>query len=94
MQTVNDGSLAYSRYVAPPDSNYYYMSKYDFGAGRGFTYGIQMGITYYIIPRLGINIDLAMRYAHINTIDQHYGSENNHFELLYFPETVGLRWRF
>jgi hypothetical protein len=92
--TVNDGSIAYSKYNAPPDSNYKYVSKYDYGYGFGFSYGVQLGYTYYIIPRLGVNIELAARYAHVNTNDEHYGGENKHFYLLYFPETIGIRWRF
>ena len=94
MNTVNDGSLGYSYYKKSPDSSFSYMSKYDYGSGIGFTYGIQMGITWYVVPRLGINLDLAMRYASVKTNDDHYGSENNHFYLLYFPETIGIRWRF
>jgi outer membrane protein W len=92
--TVNDGSLAYSKYKSAPDSNYTYMSRYDYGNGIGLSYGIQMGVTYYFTPRLGVNLDLAMRYASVKTHDTHYGGENNHFYLLYFPETIGLRWRF
>lgn len=94
MQTANDGSIGYSQYKANPDSGYTYVSHYDYGAGNGYNFGIQMGYTWFIIPRLGINIDLAMRYAHVKTIDQNYGSENNKFYLLYFPETLGIRWRF
>jgi len=92
--TVNDGSLGYSKYGSAPDSNYVYMSKYDYGYGVGLSYGVQMGITYYIIPRLGINLDLAARFASIHTQDQRYGSENKYFYLMYFPETLGVRWRF
>lgn len=94
MTTVNDGSQAFSKYRSAPDSNYTYMSRYDYGYGIGVTYGLQVGFTYFIIPRLGLNIDLAARYASVHTSDQHYGSENNHFELLYFPATFGVRWRF
>jgi hypothetical protein len=94
MQTVNDGSLHYSLYRKQPDSALSYMSKYDYAAGTGFTYGVQAGFTYYILPRVGINLDLAARYARVKTNDQHYGSENNHYYLLYFPETIGVRWRF
>jgi len=94
INTVNDGSLGYSRYGKAPDSSFAYMSKYDYGAGTGFTYGIQMGVTWYVVPRVGLNLDIAMRYASVNTNDQHYNSENDRFHLLYFPETVGLRWRF
>ena len=94
MNTVNDGSIGYSTYKQAPDSNYRYVSKYDYASGQGFTFGVQVGYTYYIIPRLGINIDLAVRYAHVKTGDEHYASENNTFTSLYFPETIGLRWRF
>ena len=92
--TTNDGSLSYSKYNAAPDPGYIYVSRYDYGYGIGYSFGIQMGFTYFIAPRLGVNIDLAMRYVNVGTTDEHYGSENNHFYLLYFPETIGLRWRF
>lgn len=92
--TVNDGSLSYSKYNAAPDSTYLYTSKYDYGYGIGLSYGLQVGYTYFIIPRLGINIELAARYAGVKTNDEHYDGENNHFHLLYFPETIGLKWRF
>lgn len=92
--TVNDGSIGYSKYNAAPDSGYTYVSHYDYGFGVGYTLGIQMGFTYYVTPRLGVNIDLAMRYVNVGTNDQRYDSENSHFYLLYFPETIGLRWRF
>ncbi len=94
MQTVNDGSIKYSNYKSAPDSALTYMSKYDYGSGTGFNTGFQIGYTWYVIPRLGINVELAMRYAQINTIDTHYGSENAKFHTIYFPETLGLRWRF
>jgi len=92
--TTNDGSIGYSTYNAAPDSGYKYVSHYDYGFGIGYSVGIQMGFTYYFVPRFGVNIDLAMRYVNVGTNDEHYGSENNHFYLLYFPETIGVRWRF
>jgi len=92
--TVNDGSMGFSKYAAAPDSNYTYTSSYNYGYGIGLSYGIQMGYTYYILPRLGVNVELGMRYATVQTHDQRYGSVNDHFHLLYFPETIGLRWRF
>jgi len=92
--TTNDGSLGYSTYNAAPDPTYVYVSHYDYGYGIGYSFGVQMGFTYFIAPRLGVNVDLAMRYVKVGTNDEHYGSENNHFYLLYFPGTVGLRWRF
>lgn len=94
MQTMNDGSMGYSRYKEGPDSNLTYLSSYNYESGLGYNVGINIGYTYYIIPRLGINIDLAARYARINTGDSRYGSVNSRYELLYFPQTLGLRWRF
>ncbi len=94
MQTANDGSIKYSTYKAAPDSGYIYPSRYDYARGDGYCIGLQAGYTWYVIPRLGLNIDLAVRYAQVNTIDEHYGSVNAHFSTLYFPETIGLRWRF
>ena len=92
--TTNDGSMGFSKYNAAPDSTYTYTSKYDYGYGIGLSYGLQTGFTYYIIPRLGVNVELAVRYAGVKTHDTRYASENNHFYLLYFPETIGLKWRF
>jgi hypothetical protein len=94
MTTVNDGSLAYSKYRGAPDSNLLYMSRYDYGFGIGFTYGVQMGFTYFLMPRLGLNADFGVRYASVKTNDEHYGGINNSFYLLYFPATLGVRWRF
>ena len=92
--TMSDGSLGYSKYQTSIDSGATYVSRYDYGMGIGLSYGIQMGYTYYIVPRLGVNVELAMRYAGVTTNDVKYGSENSSFYLLYFPETIGLRWRF
>ncbi len=94
MQTSNDGSTAFSTYKAAPDSSFTYLSKYDYGAGTGINAGIQIGYTWYVIPRLGINLELGMRYAHITTNDSRFAGANNMFNLLYFPETLGVRWRF
>lgn len=96
--TVSDGALGYNTYKTSVDSGATYVSRYDYGMGVGLSYGIQMGYTYYIFPginpRLGINVQLAIRYAGVSTNDTRYGSENSSFYLLHFPETVGIRWRF
>lgn len=94
MQTVNDGSLHYSSYGSAPDSAYRYVSRYDYGPGTGFCFGPQVGLTYYIIPRLGVNVDLSVRYASIHSEAVDYRIENSNYHLLYFPETFGVRWRF
>jgi len=92
--TTNDNSIGYSKYNAPPDSNYTYVSSYDYGFGVGYSFGVQMGYTWYLTPHLGFNVDLGVRYAHVGTNDTHYDGENSKFYLLYFPETFGLRWKF
>jgi hypothetical protein len=94
IKTVNDGSTAYSTYSSAQDSGYVYASQYNYSFGIGYTYGVQMGITYYIIPRLGINLDLAVRYADVKTNDMNYREKNSSYHLLYFPQTLGIRWRF
>ena len=92
--TVNDGSTGYSTYKSKTDSGEVYVSHYDYNFGFGYTAGIQAGFTYFVLPRLGINIDLAMRYASVKTNDINYRAENATYNLLYFPETIGIRWRF
>lgn len=94
VQTMNDGSTEYSKYKTAQDSGYNYVSSYHYGPGIGYNFGIQMGFTYYIVPRLGVNVDLSMRYARVNTTDINYRDKNSFFYLLYFPETIGIRWRF
>jgi opacity protein-like surface antigen len=95
MNTVNDGSRTYNTIKSPVDStNYTYVSGYHYSAGLGYSIGVQTGFTYNIVPRLGVNIELGMRYAHIKTKDQGAFSGNSMFYLLYFPETIGIRWRF
>ncbi len=92
--TISDGSLGYSHYNTAVDSGKTYVSRYDYGMGVGLSYGLQMGYTYYIIPRLGVNVEIAARYAGVATKSTSYAEENSKFHLLYFPETIGLRWRF
>jgi hypothetical protein len=94
INTINDGSTSFSVYKTAPDSGIQYLSGYNYSSGMGYSFGLQTGFTYYILPRLGVNIDLAVRYAHIKTIEDNWRSENATFYLLYFPETIGVRWRF
>jgi len=93
--TVNDGSTGYSNYKSNTvDSGQMYVSSYNYNFGIGYSLGVQTGITYFILPRLGVKLDLAIRYASVKTGDMDYRAENDAFHLLYFPETVGIRWRF
>lgn len=92
--TVNDGGLEYSKVTTPPDSGYTYVSSYHYGLGVGYNFGAQVGFTYYVIPRLGVNVELAARFADVGTNDTRYGHENSRFNLMYFPQSIGLRYRF
>jgi hypothetical protein len=94
LPTVNDGAISYSKYNKSPDPTYTYVSQYDYGFGLGYVAGVQVGFSYYIIPKLGVNVELAGRYAYVGTNETRYDHENTHYELLYFPATVGLRYRF
>lgn len=94
INTINDGSISYSKYKVDPNPDFTYVSRYDYGYGIGTTWGLQMGFTYYIIPRLAVNLDLSMRYASVHTNDTRYNHANSNFHTLYFPETLGLRFRF
>jgi hypothetical protein len=94
MATVNDGSIHYDLNDKAPNPNYQYASQYNYGPGIGINLGVQVGYTYYFIPRFGVNVELAGRYAYIGTDDTKYDHVNSRYHLLYFPETVGLRYRF
>ena len=92
--TINDGSIAYSQYNEMPGSQYTYASQYNYGNGIGYVAGLQVGFSYFITQRWGINAELAGRYADVGTTDTHYGHENSRYNLFYFPCTVGIRYRF
>ena len=97
VNTISDGSIGYSKYNNAPDSSYRYISKYNYGAGIGYSVGVQVGYTYYIWRKLGVNVELAARYVNMqtgrtNTIADDHGTD--HYKLLFLPETVGIRYRF
>jgi hypothetical protein len=94
INTINDGSRSYEKYNDGVDSGYTYVSGYHYSAGRGYSLGLQTGFIYYIVPRLGVTAELAMRYVDVKTFDQNFAAVNNRFHLLHFPQTVGVRWRF
>ncbi len=94
VNTINDGSRSYDKYNDGVDSGYTYVSGYHYSAGRGYSLGLQTGFIYYIVPRLGVTAELAMRYVDVKTFDQNFAAVNNRYHLLHFPQTVGVRWRF
>lgn len=94
INTFNDGSISYAKYKPGPDPSPVYVTGYNYGHGMGITFGAQMGYTYYIFPRLGLNADVAVRYAGVKTNDVRYDHANSSFRVLYFPATMGIRFRF
>jgi hypothetical protein len=93
VETLNDASRSYSKYNSPTDSGYTYVSGYHYGSGMGYTLGLQTGFIYYIVPRIGVTAELALRYVNVKTIDINYAAPNAHYHVMHFPQTVGIRYR-
>jgi hypothetical protein len=97
VNTVSDGSTGFSRYNNEPDSSYRYVSNYNYASGVGYMVGVQVGYTYYFLRRWGVNVELGARYANVSTGTTNNSSDNHgttNYGVLFFPETVGLRYRF
>ena len=95
--TVSDGSTGYSRYNAPPDSSYRYVSNVNYAAGIGYSFGVQAGFTYYVLRRWGINAEIAARYVEVGTHKTNGISNDHnmhHYRMLFLPQTIGIRYRF
>jgi hypothetical protein len=54
---------------------------------------VQVGYSYYFIPKFGINIEAEGRYAMVGTNDVNYDHENERYHTFYFPITIGVRYR-
>ncbi len=93
IQTVNDGSRQYSKYMSATDSGYTYVSGYNYGPGMGYSLGLQTGFIYYIVPRLGVTAELCLRYVNVKTTDMNYAAANSKYHIMHFPQTVGIRYR-
>lgn len=97
VNTISDGSVSYSKYNNQPDSSYRYVSGVNYGMGIGYMVGVQAGYTYYFLRRVGINVELGARFVSVsaqstNTVADSHGTRS--YNMLFFPETVGLRYRF
>ena len=92
--TVNDGSETVSTTKMTDSTVIPFVSKVDYNSGIGYSVGFQTGFTYFIVPKLGFNIELAFRYANIGTSGNSNDNELARYHLLYFPETIGIRYRF
>lgn len=93
--TGNDGKSVYNRVNPNTPLEYTYTSGYHFESGYGFLLGAQLGANYYFNEHLGINLDFAPKIAWVSTsTDARYGGENDKFNLIYFPTTIGIHYRF
>lgn len=95
--TLSDGSKGFSKYNAAPDSSYRYMSSYNYGAGIGYSFGVQAGYTYYFLRRWGLNVEIGARFVDVGTMKAN-GTFDDHgthrYHMLFLPETIGVRYRF
>lgn len=97
VNTVSDGSVSYSKYNNEPDSSFRYVSGYNYASGIGYMVGIQAGYTYYFLRRWGVNVELGARYANVTTHSTNGVSDphaTTSYNVMFFPGTLGLRYRF
>ncbi|HRO42886.1 MAG TPA: hypothetical protein PL009_08630 [Flavipsychrobacter sp.] len=90
----NDGKVNYSRVNPNTPAEYTYASQYNFEGGYGALLGFQVGYTYYLSERIGLNFDIAPKVAWVGTNDTRQARGNSDYNLWYIPTTVGLHIRF
>ena len=89
----NDGEAIYSKVNPSTPVEYTYTSEFHFESGYGMLVGIQIGYTYFFSQKVGINVDFAPKWAWVRTYDSRYAGANNQYNLMYFPTTVGIRYK-
>jgi hypothetical protein len=89
--TVVDGNNVNG--YSTPDSMTY-VKEFHYEAGRGIVIGAQIGYTYYVKRHFGINIEGSARYCNMVTQDRRYGGLNKNYDLVCFPVTLGVRYRW
>jgi hypothetical protein len=89
----NDGQSVYSKVNSTSPVEYTYTSEFHFESGYGMLLGVQLGYTYFLSPKVGINFDFAPKVAWVRTYDSRYAGANNQYNILYFPTTIGLRFK-
>ena len=95
--TVSDGSVGYSKYNNQPDSSFRYVSSVNYGKGIGYQVGVQAGYSYYFLRRFGVNVELGARFTRVTTDRTNGMAADNGtiaYRMMFFPGTVGLRYRF
>jgi len=92
--TVNDGRTVYNQFNDGVGQEYRFVSEYHYEPAAGYTVGVQAGMDWWFLGRLGVNAEVAPRFTHLNLVDNRAASRNGPFDLISFPMTVGLRYRF
>jgi hypothetical protein len=92
--TVNDGLTEYHQFNEQVGEEYRFVSEYRYEPAAGYTFGIQAGMDWWFLGRLGANAEFAPRFNHLNMVDNRIASRNGPFDLFTFPITVGIRYRF
>lgn len=90
----NDGEIVYGKVNPNTPAEYTYAAEYHYEAGYGFVLGGQIGYTYYLGSHWGINLEFAPKVTWVKTNDSKYGRANQTYNLVYFPTTIGLHYRF
>ena len=92
--TINDGGQKYTQVLDQVGEEYRFVSEYRYAPAAGYTLGVQLGMEWYIFDRLGVNVEFAPRFNHLNTVDNRASGRNGPFDLITFPTTIGIRYRF
>lgn len=92
--TVNDGRTVYNQFNEQVGEEYRFVSEYHYEPAAGYTVGVQAGFDWWFLGRLGVNAEVAPRFSHLNLVDNRAASRNGPFDIISFPVTVGLRYRF
>lgn len=92
--TGNEGKIEYSKSNPNTPAEYRYVSRFQYESGYGTVLGLQVGYNYFFSKLLGMNIEFAPKMAWVKTVDAKYGYANDTYNILYFPATIGLRFRF
>jgi hypothetical protein len=92
--TVNDGQSDYRQFNEQVGEEYRYVSEYRYEPAAGYTFGIQAGMEWWVLNRIGINAEFAPRFNHLNMVDNRIASRNGPFDVFTFPVVAGIRYRF
>ena len=91
--TGGDGNNVLSRANERTPREYVYRSEFHYQGGYGYYTGLQVGYSYYFSERIGIDANVAGRWASMKTKDGRYQGRNERYDLFWFPVTIGIKFR-